>query len=44
MKKAVRKIFDVLAFLLTGKGKIADEGVDAGVLDYSGQGRDKYGR
>lgn len=44
MKKAVKKIFDVLAFLLGIGGKIADEGVDAGVLDYSGQGRNKYGR
>lgn len=42
--KTVKRIIEWITFLLTGKGKIADEGVDAGVLDYSGQGRDKYGR
>ena len=47
MKKAVKilkAIGNLFVFLFTGKGEIANEMVDAGVLDYSGQGRDGYGR
>ena len=44
MKKAVKKIFDVLAFLFGIGGKIRDNAVDDGLCDFSGQGRDKYGR
>lgn len=42
--KVLEKIFDEIMFLLTGKGKVADEMVEMDLLDYSGQGRDKNGR
>lgn len=44
MKKVLKIISIWLTFLLTGKGEIADEAVDEGLIDYGGQGRDKYGR
>lgn len=40
----LKKFFDILVFIFTSKGEIANEMVDAGVLDLSGQGRDKYGK
>jgi hypothetical protein len=40
----MKKIFDFVMFVLTGKGALADEMVDAGVLSYEGQGRDKHGK
>jgi hypothetical protein len=43
MKKAFKKVLDWFVFILTGKGDIANEAVDAGLCDFSGQGRDKYG-
>lgn len=43
MKKAVRKIIDVLTFLFGIGGKIRDDAVDDGLVDFSGQGRDRYG-
>lgn len=43
MKKAINKIFEVLQFILMGKGKIANKAVDDGLVDLSGQGRDAYG-
>ena len=36
----MKKFLEWLTFLLTGK---SDAAVDAGICDYSGQGRDKYG-
>lgn len=33
-----------ILFLLTMQGPIADEAVDAGILDLSGEGRNKYGK
>lgn len=44
MKKIIKKILDWVMFIMTGKGDLANEMIEAGVLDYSGQGRDKYGR
>lgn len=44
MKKAVKKIIDVLVFLFGIGGKIREDAVDDGLCDHSGQGRDKYGR
>ena len=38
-----KRIGDCLIFLTTVKGEIAKEAVDAGICDFSGQGRDKYG-
>lgn len=40
----LKKISDGFMFLLTGKGALADEMIEAGVIDYSGQGRDEHGR
>ena len=42
--KTLKKIFNWILFVLTGKGPIADEAVDRGAIDYSGQGRNKHGR
>ena len=43
LKHYIKRILDWMVFILTGRGEIADEGVDAGILDYSGEGRDSYG-
>ena len=40
----MKKFFKWLIFLFTGKGEIGERGVDQGLVDYSGQGRDTYGR
>lgn len=40
-KKILKMVLDIIVFVMTGK---SDDAVDAGVCDYSGQGRDKYGR
>lgn len=44
MKKFLKRVADWFLFVLTSKGPIADEAVDNEIVDYSGQGRDKYGR
>lgn len=44
MKKTLKRILDWIVFILTGKGAVADEGVEAGIIDYSGCGRDTYGK
>lgn len=44
LKKLLSAFGNIILFILTGKGSIADEMIDEDVLDYSGQGRDKYGR
>lgn len=42
--KLLKKIFSEIQFLLTGKGKVADELIEKSLIDYSGQGRDKFGK
>ena len=42
--KTLKKILNIIIFILTGKGPIANEAIDEGLIDYSGQGRDKYGK
>lgn len=42
--KTLKKILNWILLILTGKGPIADDAVDKGLIDYSGQGRDKHGR
>jgi hypothetical protein len=42
--KILKNILNWFVFLLTGKGELADEMIDEGLIDYSGQGRDKYGK
>ena len=43
LKHYIRRFLAWVVFILTGHGEIADEAVEAGILDYSGQGRDSYG-
>lgn len=42
--KILKAIGNWFVFLLTGKGELANELIDEGLIDYSGQGRDEYGR
>lgn len=42
--KTIKTIIDVIVYMITGSGDIAAEMVSAGVLDYSGQGRNQYGK
>ena len=44
MKRILKRILDWIELLLTGKGAIAEDAVNEGIIDYLGQGRDKYGR
>ena len=44
MKKFLRAVLNTIVFILSGKGELADEMIAAGVINYSGQGRDCYGR
>lgn len=47
MKKllaAVKAFFNVFAFMLGAGCEIRRNAVDDGICDFSGQGRDKYGR
>lgn len=41
MKKLITKILNTIILICTGR---SDEAVDEGICDYSGQGRDRYGR
>lgn len=41
MKKIAKAILQAFMFVLSFK---SDSAVDEGICDYSGQGRDKYGR
>lgn len=43
MKKVLKAIWNEFVFLMTGKGEAANELIEAGAIDYSGQGRDNYG-
>lgn len=42
MKKILKRIADWFMFVFLHSGPIADEAVENEVVDYSGQGRDKY--
>ena len=42
--KIFKNILNWLVFLLTGKGELADEMVENGVVSFKGQGRDKFGK
>lgn len=41
MKRILSRIIDYIRFVITGK---SDNFVDQNILDFSGQGRDQYGR
>jgi hypothetical protein len=40
----MKKVFDIIVFIFTGKGDFAKEAVEDGLVSYEGQGRDKYGK
>ena len=44
MKRRLRRILDWIIFLFAGGGPIAEQAVDDGICDFSGQGRDRYGK
>lgn len=44
MKKFIKSLLNWMLFLLTAKGEIANEAIEAGLIDYSGQGRNEYGK
>lgn len=44
MKKAVKKIFDLILFLLGLDSECRRKAVDDGICDLSGQGKDRYGK
>lgn len=39
----MKKVIDFIVFMFTGKGDFANEAIEAGVVSYEGQGRNKYG-
>ena len=43
-EQAMKKFIDFIVFVFTGKGDFAKEAIEAGVISYEGQGRDKYGK
>ena len=43
MKKFLRGVFEFFAFILGFDCQTRRDAVDAGICDFSGQGRDKYG-
>ena len=42
MEQFLKRVADQSVFLFTGRGPITDEAVDNDIVDYPGQGRDKY--
>lgn len=40
----MQTVLDWIVFVLTGHGNIARQGVDAEILSFEGQGRDKHGK
>lgn len=43
----MKKFYSVISWIvlfMTGKSEIVNEAIKAGLVDYSGQGRDRYGR
>lgn len=44
MKKFIKLIVDMFIALVSGKGDYVNDAIEAGAVDYSGQGRDKWGR
>ena len=43
-KFTMKKFFDFILFLFTGKGDFANNAIENGAVSYEGQGRDKYGK
>ena len=42
--KILKNILNWFVFAMTGKGEIANEAIENGLVSYEGQGRDKYGK
>lgn len=42
--RLLKGVFNWLVFLLTGKGEVAKEAVLIGAVDFSGQGRNEFGK
>jgi hypothetical protein len=42
--KVMKKFIEFIVFILTGKGALSEEMVNLGLLDFSGEGRNKYGK
>jgi hypothetical protein len=42
--KILKNILNWFVFLLMGKGEVANDAVMMGAVDFSGQGRDKFGK
>lgn len=42
--KRIKSFFSWVCFFLFGTGKKKDEAVENGILDFSGQGKDRYGK
>jgi hypothetical protein len=42
--KILKNILNWLVFLLTGKGDVANDAVLIGAVDFSGQGRNEFGK
>ena len=40
----MKKFFDFIVFLFTGKSDYATEAINEGVISYEGQGHNKYGK
>lgn len=41
--KVLKKIFEVIMFVLGYDGEIRRQAVDSGLCDFSGQGKNEYG-
>lgn len=44
MKRILKRALEWVIFILTGTGPLAREAVDERLCDFSGQGRNKYGK
>lgn len=44
MLTILKRIFEIFSLLVSGKGEMADEAILSGAVDYSGQGRDIFGK
>lgn len=40
----MKQLFNIVLFMLTGKGPIGESAVNDDIISYEGQGRDKYGK
>lgn len=40
----MKRFIEFIVFIFTGKGAVSEEMVNLGLLDFSGEGRNKYGK